>query len=239
MSFHWQKAGTGRLTIAVLTSLLLWGCHGDSPTVSIPASTVRDSDERTSPQPVRLTTDNTPTQSPARLRASNPEVIIRTSLGDMRARLFADKAPVAVGAFLTNYVARNFYDDLIFHHVDPESVVIGGSYSKDLVRLEPDAPIRNEAHNGLSNRRGTLALTHDRDDAHSANSEFFINVVDNPSLDHQSRDSDAEYGYCVFGEITEGLEVLDRISAVATAAKDDFERLPVKAVVIYSIQQLQ
>lgn len=238
MSFHRNEAGICGVTIASLALLLLGGCHGEAPIASISASTARDSDERPSPQPVRLTTDNTPTQSPARLSVSNPEVLIRTSLGDMRVRLFANKAPVAVGAFLTNYVARNFYDDLIFHHVDPESIVIGGSYSKDLVRREPDAPIRNEAHNGLSNRRGTLALTHDREDAHSATSEFFINVVDNPSLDHQSRDTDAEYGYCVFGEITEGLEVLDRISGVATTAKDDFEKLPVKAVVIYSIQQL-
>ncbi len=228
-----------RILMIVISALVVSGCGRGVPTASIASGEPADKEEPEVTHPVRLTADNNAIISPAKSLASNPEVLIRTSLGDLRVRLHANKSPVTVGAFLSNYVGRGFYDDLIFHYVDKSSMVIAGTYSQDLQRQEPDASIRNEAHNGLSNRRGTLAMTHDRDDAQSAGSEFFINVIDNPSFDHQSRDSDATYGYCVFGEIVEGLEVLDRIVNSAVETRGEFENIPVEPIVIHSIQQLQ
>ena len=139
--------------------------------------------------------------------AQNPTVTMKTSMGSMEIELFADKAPISVENFLA-YVDSGYFAGTIFHRVIPNFMIQGGGF---------DAPMnQNEAKNGLSNDRGTLAMAR-TGDPHSATSQFFINSVDNTSLD-QPATGDG-WGYAVFGKVTSGLDVVDAISAVRTITK--------------------
>jgi cyclophilin family peptidyl-prolyl cis-trans isomerase len=164
-----------------------------------------------------------------------PEVVIKTSAGDVRVRLNAERAPVTVENFLDNYVDRGFYNNTIFHHVDPGYVLAGG-YTPDLEPKEVRAPIWNEAANGLKNLRGTVTMSRSPEYANSATSQFFINVTPAPSLDYD--ESSGNDGYCVFGEVVEGMDVVDRISKSKVHASGDFPQLPVEAVIISSIERV-
>lgn len=145
------------------------------------------------------------------------EVVLETSLGNITVKLFADKAPKSVANFL-GYVDSGFYDGTVFHRIIDGFMVQGGGYTADLNKksgLKPN--IENEAANGLKNKRGTLALAR-TGDPHSANSQFFINIVDNFRLDHTSPDPRG-FGYCVFGEVTGGMDIVDKARAVPTCPK--------------------
>jgi cyclophilin family peptidyl-prolyl cis-trans isomerase len=166
-----------------------------------------------------------------------PEVVVVTNLGQIRLRLFPEQAPVTVDNFLANYVERSFYDNTIIHFAEANFLIAAGGFSTDYQPAEPRAYIANEADNGLKNRRGTVAMSRDPELIDSANCQFFINVSDNQALDHQSRDDAASFGYCVFGEVVEGMEIVDRISQMPTVDREDFPSTPQEQVVIRSISR--
>jgi cyclophilin family peptidyl-prolyl cis-trans isomerase len=165
-------------------------------------------------------------------------VILHTSVGDVRIELEMEKSPQTVLNFLDNYVRRGFYDQTIFHHADANSFVVAGGFTADLEQKATASPIYNEANNGLSNVRGTVAMSREPNAAHSATSQFLINLVDNPDLDYQGDDADSQRGYCVFGRVVEGMEFIDQIAASPVRQEGDFQRLPVDPIVISSVEEL-
>ena len=159
-----------------------------------------------------------------------PVVLIETSLGNIKVELDAEKAPITVKNFL-DYVNDKFYDGLIFHRVVPGFVIQGGGFDSNLVEKETKPPIKNEGDNGLSNTRGTISMA--RTPApDSATSQFYINLRDNRRLD---RDNDPQHaGYCVFGKVIDGMDVVDKIGEVRTTTKagttKDSNRVPLQGI---------
>jgi cyclophilin family peptidyl-prolyl cis-trans isomerase len=171
---------------------------------------------------------------PATPAPGNPTVLISTSLGDITVELYNDRAPVSVQNFL-QYVNEGFYPGTIFHRVISGFMIQGGGFTTDMVEKPTRPPIRNEATNGLTNVRGTLAMA--RTEAlRSATAQFFINVADNRvKLDHHGF-SPEDFGYAVFGRVLSGLEVCDRIAAVKTRTNGLHEDVPVEPVVIKAVR---
>ena len=157
------------------------------------------------------------------------QVKFTTSLGAFTLQLDAEKAPKTVENFLA-YVAAGHYDNTIFHRVIKGFMIQGGGFEPGMKQKECRAPIDNEAANGLKNKRGTIAMAR-TGDPHSATAQFFINVVDNDFLDFKAP-SGQGWGYCVFGEVTEGMETIDAIRAVRTCNKGFHQDVPVDDVVI-------
>ncbi len=177
----------------------------------------------------------TPAPAPAPQPApGNPLVVIETSEGPIVAELFKDRAPVSVENFL-QYVREGHYPGTIWHRVVPGYVIQGGGYTAELVERATHPPIQNEATNGLSNRRATLAMARTRQ-ARSATAQFYINLANNPSLDHRGFAPD-DFGYAVFGRVLEGMAVVDRIAAVRTTSRDGMETVPVTPVLITRITE--
>lgn len=172
--------------------------------------------------------------APPQPAPGNPVVVIETSLGTITAELFKDRAPVSVENFL-QYVREGHYGGTIWHRVVSGYVIQGGGYSAELVEKSTRPPIQNEATNGLSNQRGTLAMARTRQ-ARSATSQFYINLVNNPSLDHRGFAPD-DFGYAVFGRVLEGMDVVDRIGVVKTASRDGMETVPVTPVLITRVTE--
>jgi len=168
----------------------------------------------------------------------HPVVRIETSLGNIIVKLDAEKAEMTVDKFLA-YVESRHYDNTIFHQVLKDYVVLGGGYTPELVKKETSGTIFNEADNGLKNVRGTIAMARQPDGIDSATGQFFFNLSDNPILDHKSRETPEEYGYCVFGHVIEGMDVLDRIGGVEVTDIGEFEQTPVEKVLIKSIRRLR
>lgn len=168
------------------------------------------------------------------LLAANPQVLIKTSLGDMTLELDQEKAPESVKNFL-RYVDEGFYNGTIFHRVINSFMIQGGGFTPDMQRKRTYDPIRNEAKNGLKNERGTIAMAR-TNQPHSATSQFFINHVDNTNLDYPSFDG---WGYAVFGRVTQGLETLDRIADVYTVTRRGMQNVPEKTVLIESISRVE
>ncbi len=161
--------------------------------------------------------------------SANPVVVIETSLGSITVELLPDKAPDSVANFL-QYAKEGFYDGTIFHRVVSGYVIQGGGFTPELVEKATRPPIPNEAMNGLSNRRGTIAMARTAR-VRSATSQFYINVADNPRLDNHGYAPD-DFGYAVFGRVTAGMDVVDKIATVRTEVKGDMENVPVTPVVI-------
>ena len=149
-------------------------------------------------------------------------VVLETSLGTIELELDAEKAPVSVENFLA-YVDAGHYDGTLFHRVIPGFMIQGGGFDASMKQKATRAPIKNEADNGLTNQRGTVAMAR-TNDVNSATSQFFINVADNGFLNHGGRD----FGYAVFAKVTSGMDVADKIAAVKRGAQD----APVEPVVI-------
>ena len=170
--------------------------------------------------------------------ASATKVLVKTSLGDMTIELYPDKAPKSVENFLA-YANSGFYDGTIFHRVIDNFMIQGGGFTREL-RQKPTRPtITNEAKNGLSNLRGTVAMAR-TGDPNSATAQFFINVVDNPRLDFTSEQNGMTWGYCVFGKVISGLEVVDKIKAVPTGAQGPFKSdVPTTPVVIEKVSVIK
>jgi peptidyl-prolyl cis-trans isomerase B (cyclophilin B) len=159
-------------------------------------------------------------------------VTLHTNHGDMVIETFDEKAPVTVENFL-DYCRSGFYDNTIFHRVINGFMIQGGGFEPGMIQKTTKNPIKNEADNGLKNDRGTLAMAR-TDDPHSATAQFFINVVDNGFLNFKSP-SRKGWGYCVFGKVTEGMEVVDRIRKVATGSSAGHQDVPKEDVVIRSV----
>ncbi len=170
--------------------------------------------------------------------ADNPVVVVETSLGTIEIELFADKAPGTVKNFL-GYVEDKYYDGLVFHRVIEDFMVQGGGFEPGMKQKKTKAPIANESDNGLSNAQGTLAMARLGRDvggvkaADSATSQFFINTVDNSKLDRAKAGD--KVGYCVFGKVVKGMEVVEKIRKVKTGEKGGFDDVPVDDVVIKSV----
>src|SRR3954468_13217270 len=159
----------------------------------------------------------------------NPVVVVETSAGSITIELFKDKAPVSVEDFL-QYVGDGFYPGTIFHRVVPGYVIQGGGYTADLSEKPTRPPVQNEATNGLRNMRGTVAMARTRA-LRSGTSQFYINLTDNPRLDHSGYTPD-DFGYAVFGRVVAGMDVADRIGTTATSTQGAMENVPVTPVVI-------
>jgi cyclophilin family peptidyl-prolyl cis-trans isomerase len=160
-------------------------------------------------------------------RADNPIVLISTSMGDIKVELDPDKAPITVKNFLS-YVDDKHYDNTLFHRVISGFMIQGGGYEPGGKEKQRRGPIKNESANGLSNQRGTIAMA--RTSApNSATAQFFINVADNLRLDRAN--SPDRVGYCVFGKVIDGMDVVDEIRKVPTGIKHDMRDAPTKDVV--------
>jgi cyclophilin family peptidyl-prolyl cis-trans isomerase len=159
-----------------------------------------------------------------------PVVVIETSLGNMTVELDPEKAPISVKNFLS-YVDEGFYDGTIFHRVIKNFMIQGGGMTAGMQRKETKAPVRNEATNGLSNMRGTIAMAR-TGEVNSATAQFYINTVDNPGLDHKGM-TPSDFGYAVFGKLIDGLDTVDKIASVKTNPGD----VPAEAVVIKAIKR--
>lgn len=158
-----------------------------------------------------------------------PKVEMETSEGKIVIELYPDKAPATVENFIS-YVESGYYDNSIFHRVIPGFMIQGGGFLQDMGSRPTKPPIANEADNGLKNERGTIAMAR-TNDPHSATSQFFINQVDNPALNHKGKNAQG-WGYAVFGKVIEGMDVVDSISKVKTGARGQFRDVPVVPVVI-------
>ena len=164
---------------------------------------------------------------------SNPVVVIETSLGNITVELYQDEAPISVENFLT-YVRDDFYAGTIFHRVIKGFMVQGGGMTEDMVRKETNPPIKNEATNGLRNERGTLAMARTAA-VDSATAQFFINVANNRALNHES-ETQAEYGYAVFGKVIDGMDIVVEIEDTPTTTAGPYRDVPSTPVIIKSIQ---
>lgn len=165
-------------------------------------------------------------------RAANPVVEIETSMGKIKVELFEDKAPITVKNFL-QYVEDKHYDNTVFHRVISDFMVQGGGFEPGMKEKKTRDPIKNESSNGLSNLKGTLAMAR-TNVADSATSQFYINVKDNTFLDKaKARDN---VGYCVFGRVIDGMDVVDKIREVETGSAKGHENVPTKDVVIKSVK---
>ena len=160
-------------------------------------------------------------------------VLIETSQGTIKAELDGDKAPITVANFLA-YVDDKFYDDTVFHRVIPDFMIQGGGFETGLRQKTTKAAIKNESSNGLSNQRGTLAMAR-TNVPDSATAQFFINLKDNTFLDRAKAQDGV--GYCVFGKVTEGMDVVDKIKAVPTGRRGMHENVPAQDVVIKSVRR--
>lgn len=159
-------------------------------------------------------------------------VVMETSKGTMEIELNDEKAPLTVRNFL-EYADTGFYAGTIFHRVIRTFVIQGGGHLPDMSMKETNPPIENEANNGLSNLRGTIAMAR-TNEIHSATSQFYINTVDNTRLDYQSP---AKYGYAVFGKVISGLEVIDAIAGVETKSSGEYRDVPVEPIMILSVRR--
>ena len=216
---HAQEARFTAQKLACLAVLAIWtlvGCGGKAGEPSDPATSG-----------ATTTTE---------IDLLHPLVRIETSAGNIIARLDGDRAPGTVRNFL-NYMNEDFYNDTLFHYAAADAMILGGGYSADgQPKPAPHPPIRNEAHNGWKHTRGTIAMARDASAGiDSATSQFFINLADAPALDHRGLGPE-EYGYCVFGEVIEGLDVADKISRSATRDRGgDLAQMPDPPVVVKAI----
>lgn len=175
-----------------------------------------------------------PEKQPERVPAGPPVVVVETSLGSFKIRLFPDKAPATAANFLS-YVDGKFYDGTVFHRVVPKFAVQGGGLTKDLDERPTRPPVKSESENGISNVRGTVSIAR-TDTPDSATSQFFINLGDNSKFFDRANARD-NVGYTVFGEVVDGMDVVDRIGSVKTGKRKKYDYVPTEPVVIISIRR--
>lgn len=214
----------GRSLLACGLILVMFGCRGEPDDQ---AQGPADADSANSPAPAK---DGS---------TEHPVVQIDTNLGAITVQLDAVKAPLTVRNFL-NYVNDGFYSSTLIHYVDADKLILGGGYNADGELKRAGPSIRNEAHNGLKNLRGTIAMARDvAAGIDSATSQFFINLADDPTFDHRG-DTPEEYGYCVFGEVVDGLDVAERISRSYTRdGGGDLVQMPDPSVIVKSVRVIR
>ncbi len=162
-----------------------------------------------------------------------PSIEMQTSLGKIVVELDPVKAPKTVDNFL-QYARSGYYDGTVFHRVMDGFMIQGGGFTKEMAEKPTQAPIQNEAKNGLKNLRGSIAMAR-RNDPHSATAQFFINHRDNTGLDYPAHDG---WGYAVFGKVTQGMDIVDKIAKVPTGNRGFHQNVPLEAVVIQSVKIL-
>lgn len=217
--------GFAALALGVLIGLTGCGSKDAPPTASVNGPELGSPDGKTAAKPAPVD---------ERL-ARFPKVQFETNLGTVTLELDATKAPLTVENFLS-YVDSGFYDQTVFHQVIKGYAAVGGSFDPKMAEKKPQLPIRNEAHNGLKNQKGTIGMARAPNLIDSVTSQFYINLGDNPSLDHKNQTVEG-YGYCVFGKVVAGQDVLDKIASVAVNDRDGFEKTPVDAVTIKSARR--
>jgi len=215
------------LVLAAIASLLssvgCWSHDGQAPTASISAESTGDTSSARLPEKPRVN--------------MLPKVEVRTSAGQFTMQLDAKKAPLTVQNFLS-YVDAGHYNGTIFHQVFDGFIVLGGGFDSQFIERAAQPPVRNEAHNKAKNLRGTIAMARQPNSIDSATSQFFINLGDNASLDFAGFEPD-QYGYCVFGEVVSGMDVIDRIAKAEVHKTELFENVPTQPVVIEAIRSLK
>ena len=163
------------------------------------------------------------------------KIKLETNLGNIILELNHEKAPVTVDNFV-NYAESGFYNGTIFHRVIDGFMIQGGGFNKDMEQKETNNPIDNEADNGLKNKIGSIAMARTQD-PHSATAQFFINVASNSFLDFKNK-QDHNYGYCVFGEVIEGMDVVEKIKGVSTSNNGMHQDVPVEPIIIEKAEKI-
>ena len=163
---------------------------------------------------------------------TNTKIIIKTTSGDIKIELYDDKAPITSENF-KKYVESGYFTDTIFHRIIKDFMIQGGGFTKEMGEKDSMPPIQNEANNGVSNKRGTIAMAR-TPDPHSASSQFFINLKDNNFLDFTGETSQ-DWGYCVFGKVFEGMDILDKIALVDTGSYGAHQDVPKEPITINEI----
>lgn len=163
-------------------------------------------------------------------------VLISTSKGDIRLKLDEENTPKTAANFLS-YVRNGFYKDTLFHRVIPGFMIQGGGLNAQMETKNTDSPIENEAKSGKKNTRGSIAMAR-TSDPHSATAQFFINLTDNAFLNFTAENMQG-YGYCVFGEVTEGMDIVDAIAKVKTGQRAGHSDVPVEDIMIHSITEVE
>ena len=163
---------------------------------------------------------------------TNTIINVKTSLGDIKLELFNDKAPITAENFM-KYIESDYFANSIFHRVIKDFMVQGGGFTMEMEEKETMSPIKNEANNMVSNERGTIAMAR-TNDPHSASAQFFINLKDNVFLDFKSETTQG-WGYCVFGKVIEGMEVIDKIAIVDTGSYGPHQDVPKDPIIIKEI----
>lgn len=226
--------GLALITLAV--ACWLTGCGSQTETPSVEAG----AEPEAASQVVGASSVAAPAKPPKPApKAVDPIVALHTSAGIVKIQLFSEKSPQTVDNFLRNYAERGFYEQTIFHHLEPGMMLIGGGFTADLQPKETRAAIYNESRNGLSNKKGTVAMIHDPDAAHSATSQFFVNLADNPDFDFRSEGEIDTFGYCVFGQVVEGMEIVEQIAQMPTGAQGEFPAVPAEMVRIERVERLR
>ncbi|MFP6674631.1 MAG: peptidylprolyl isomerase [Pirellulaceae bacterium] len=219
----------------LLVNLLTLGCGGDPTPASVsgkPSSSPKS--DNTAGAELR-STDRAAVRTPVNEPA--PVVTVETNLGTFEITLDAENAPLTVDNFLYNYVERGSYDNTIMHYSNPD-YVIGGGFLADLTEIVPRAAVRNESDNGLANTKGTVAMSRSADYPHSATSHFFVNLGENSFFDYkQDAEDDEKWGYAVFGKVTSGMEVLERIAERPTHDTETLVSTPIEPIIIKSIRR--
>lgn len=167
------------------------------------------------------------------MQVEDKMIKMETNFGTITIELDADKAPLTVANF-KKYIADDFYNNTIFHRVIPNFMIQGGGFNPGMTQKQTLDPVENEADNGLGNDRGTIAMAR-TNDPHSATAQFFINLKDNAFLNHSGKNPQG-WGYCVFGKVTEGMDVVDKIAAVSTGNSAGHADVPVNDVVILKVE---
>lgn len=163
---------------------------------------------------------------------NNPQIVMKTNLGNITLELFPEQAPETVKNFL-NYVDGGFYEGTIFHRTIAGFMIQGGGFTVDMTRKDTQDAIKNESNNGLSNTQGTISMAR-TNHPHSATSQFFINTVNNRNLDARGN----RFGYAVFGRVTEGMDLAIRISRSATEPKAGHRDVPRQPIIIEKVERL-
>jgi len=163
-------------------------------------------------------------------------ITMETNFGNISIELDAEKAPITVANF-KQYITDEFFDNTVFHRVIPDFMIQGGGFNPGMIQKQTLSTIENEADNGLGNDRGTIAMAR-TGDPHSATAQFFINLKDNGFLNHSGKNSQG-WGYCVFGKVTEGMDIVDKIAGVATGNSGGHADVPVEDVVILKVTETE
>jgi peptidyl-prolyl cis-trans isomerase B (cyclophilin B) len=211
----------------------LVGCGGTGDGSQSPTAAIGSQDEKATATGGAKDSSGKKDQSDPK----HPVVQIETKLGSITVELDGENAPGTVDNFLS-YVAAAHYDQTIVHQVYKGQGILAGGYGVNLTEKPTRTPIFNEARNGLKNRRGTISMVRRPDAKDSATSQFFINVADNAALDHKDETAEG-YGYCVFGKVTKGMELVDGIANAEVRDTAEFERTPVEAIVVKTIQRIR